>query len=329
MVENILMDGNNSGNVTASTPAMEQGTPTGQVPAGSSVDANAVDINEILSKHKEKFKINGVERELTFAEIKSLAGKSQAADEKFRQAAEKEKSYSEIKSILENKDVKAFMSKAGLTSHEEVKELLEELLTPLYMEEEKQKLNPDAYRAEKAEQKLAEKEARDKKAEQEKLEKEEQEQQERQVHAYFAELDQQFEEGFKRMGMKPDRFYHDIAIREMRDALNESGHEISVYDALKLADIEVGKLIKRKLINMSANDVIDYIGKEGLKKIREFDTKKAVQANSVLSNRFQSEKRHSTVKNSNKKDDSLSTPNGGSRESIDEYFNRLRSGVNI
>lgn len=293
--------------------------------ATDTTTGNTPDIHDILSKHKEKIKINGVERELTYQEMKVLAGKAYASDEKFRQASEKEKIYSDVDKVFKNKDFKTFMTKAGINDPKEARTILEELLIPYYEDEAKKELNPDAYRAEKAEKELAKFREDQEKETLERKTKEEQEFENKQVHAYFAELDHQFNDGFKKMGMKPDRFYHDLAIREMRDAV-EDGHELSVYDALKLADKEIDKMIKRRFMDISQENIMNYLGKEGIKKIREFDTKKVVQANSVLRPIKQSENAPTSKRKEVDNDRSRSNQ-PESRESIDSYFNRIRAGI--
>jgi len=290
--------------------------------APSSVESNAAaseasksspqvdEFSERLKGHKEKLKINGKERELSYEELKTLAGKSAAADERFRQAAEAEKKAQSLESAVKEKQIRKLLEQNGF-SPQEIRTALENELLPFYEEEELAKSNPEALKYRQIEEenkRYKEKENRDK-AEQEAQLKTQQEKE------TFQQLDREFESAFKQIGMEADPEYRDEAVRIMIDALDH-GVELSAYSALKQAESRLDSKYANMLSKADVNKLLKYLGEDGIKKIREYDTEAVLKKESVLK-----------PKTSTPKSDSLTTQlNDAAKAKLDatDFWDTIR-----
>lgn len=278
--------------------------------AASKSSPQVDEFSERLKGHKEKLKINGKERELSYEELKTLAGKSAAADERFRQAAEAEKKAQSLESAVKEKQIRKLLEQNGF-SPQEIRTALENELLPFYEEEELAKSNPEAlkYRQIEEENKRFKAEEAQRKAEQESQLKTQQEKE------TFQQLDREFESAFKQIGMEADPEYRDEAVRIMIDALDH-GVELSAYSALKQAESRLDSKYANMLSKADVNKLLKYLGEDGLKKIREYDTEAVLKKESVLK-----------PKTSTPKSDSLTTQlNDAAKAKLDatDFWDTIR-----
>lgn len=218
-------------------------------------------IEQILANQKTKVKINGKDRELTYAEMKKLASINEAANEKFEIAKKSQKELEEFRKLVEGGDLVKLYKSQGKTPAE-IKELLTNKVLDLMEEEE---LDP-------REKLLREYEAKEKAREEaEKAEKEAQEANKKQTEYQKAVQQAEMELVEAMKGTKlpsNDPVFYKMVVQEML-ASEIAGVEMSASEAAKIVEGEVIKHMTALLPKLGLDSIKQILGKEFLKSLRE------------------------------------------------------------
>lgn len=216
-------------------------------------------------KGKETLKVNGKAREIQdYNDLKRLAQLGLAANEKFQQASEKIKQAEAIVELLQTNPEKA-LERLGF----DVRQMAEEYLKA---ELEKEVLTDEQKKLLDMERKLAEYEA-------EKKQKEEEEKANR-----ISELQQHYEAELSDKIIKAIETYklprNERTISRIAEKLYvalENGYEIDPLDVAPLVKQEVDDELKTMYGTLDVESMLQILGEDNLKKIREHELKKVKQ----------------------------------------------------
>ena len=264
-----------SGAVDTSNNAVSDGVPANSTskPAAPAFDLSKIpeaELEKYLDGRKEKIKINGVERELTRAEMRKLAALSSASDEKFKSAAQEKREAAEIKEAFGKADPAAALRKLGKTNAE-IKQIFEAQYAALLEDEQ---LTPEQREL---------KELRDAKAkaEQEKAEKEKSEltkKEQAELAKRQEETETELVEAFKGAKLPKHPLLLKFVAQEMLGAaVNDV--ELSASDAVKIVEKQFKSQIRELLPQRGMDFVKDALGKDFLNKMREEDVSSVKSAN--------------------------------------------------
>lgn len=247
----------------AATPTAAQKT----APADKAVVPN-------FTGTKHKVKIDGQEIDVDYDELKSGYQSNRAAQQRFQQAAEKEKQSQAFIAAVETGDYKPFEQKYG---KQKLKEWMENYLIGDLEEEDLKKNNPSEYRARQLEQQLKEKE----RAEQELKAKEEQSKKDQALKRAAEEIDTEVNEALKSLGKKPTPRMAARIVDEMLIRLEGKNQKISGSEASKYAFKAIEADISEYLPTLSEEQLLSVIPREVIDRIRQHEVNQVVTQRSA------------------------------------------------
>lgn len=221
------------------------------------------------AEEKIKLKVNKQEREYSLSELKNLASKAAAADERFQSASQIEKKANEILEGVKNKKLVSTLEKAGY-SKQDIRQLLEQELTP-FVEEDL--MTPDERERKARDRKLAE-------YEEEKRQREESEAESKRSAELQREVEQlnvEFLNALEKSSLPRDPFLGKMVAQQLI-AAEQNGYELSVDEAVKVVENMFENNTKHLLSGMSIEKLKQYLGKDTLSKLRESDVQQVRDA---------------------------------------------------
>jgi hypothetical protein len=229
------------------------------------------EIEKYLDGRKEKIKVNGVERELTRAEMRKLAALSSASDEKFKNAAQEKREAAEIREAFGKADPAAALRKLGKTNAE-IKQIFESQYAALLEDEQKTPEQRELEELRKAKQQ----------AEDEKKKKTDEEftaKQQQQIKQLTEQTEVELVDAFKSVSLPKHPLLLKFVVQEMLGAA-ENDVQLSASDAVKIVEKE----FKSQLTNLLPQLGIEYVkaalGKDMLNQLRGEDIASVKSANS-------------------------------------------------
>lgn len=216
-----------------------------------------------------KFKSNGVDRDIPWAEAQRLLSLADGAHRKLEEANSIKKQTEDFEAKFKKNPLKALMDK-GMTK-DQAREVLEnELIGELQYD----KLTPEQKRLrEYEEQDRARKEQDDaKKSEQQK------DSERRELDQEIKNLDREFEQAYTQSGLPADPFLASWAVSIMKGAAHQ-GVDINPAQALSEVKAKLPDMLNAITSKMNPEQLKNYIGKDTLKKLRDADVAALKTAN--------------------------------------------------
>jgi len=251
--------------VTTSPGVTEGSIPsdnTSETPA-SSLDLSKIseaDIQKILDGRKEKVKINGVERELSYSELKRLASINEAANGKFENAKKMSSEAESFKKLLDSGDLVTALKKQGKNSTE-IRAILEDRLIDLVKEEQ---LDP---RERELLELKAEKAAREAE-ENNKKKSAEQQKQEAAVKQQVEKYENEMVDALAKTNMPKTALSFKMIAQELLGAA-ENDIEMTVDEAAKHVERDILQSYSELLPKLGLERIKTILGKELLAQLRE------------------------------------------------------------
>lgn len=292
---------------------VEGGAAEGEGPAASSAPAQSPqstpDVKELLKTHREKLKINGKERELSYDEILKRAQIQEAADEKFKTAKQKEEEANSLLQELRSKPTKA-LERLGF-SKAEIKTLLENDLVEIIEEES---LSPEEKATRERDRKLKEYEEREKTQKQ----KEDEERQNQERHKEMARIENDLVEAAIKVGLPKNALFAKWTAQKLLNAsLNDI--PISAEDAASEVLSEFKDVLSEIFDGLEPQSIESLLGKGVFSKIREHSVKAVKESNEpFVKPRATSQAKPNESQDSGKKE-KIPAP---------QFFHNLRFGNN-
>lgn len=249
----------NDAPVTAA-PASVAPTSTENAPAKPAVPA---------VEQKEKIKVNKQEREYTLAELKNLASKAAAADERFMSASQMEKKANEVLEGLKGKKLVATLEKAGY-SKQDIRQILEQELTP-FVEEDM--MSPEERERAAKDRKLAEYEEEKAAREREQMSAKERQELDREL----SKLNNEFLSALEKSSLPRDPFLGKMVAQQLIGA-EQNGYEMSVDEAVEIVHSQFEQNTQSLLSSMSIDKLKQFLGKDTLSKLRDADVQQVRDA---------------------------------------------------
>lgn len=255
---------------------------------------------------KHKLKINGKEGEFTVDEMKVLAQKGEAADQRFREASNIQKQFQDFQKRLESGELDGLLERVPA---DKMKQFAESYLLK-YLEE--QELPDGERRARQLEKELEKERTEKKKLFEEATAKEKQVL----MDQAFQEIDTEIGSALKAMGRKPTpRLVARIA-ETMLAHLEAKSERMTANDALTHALDETKADSVEYLKTLSAADLRQLLPKETVEALRKADVE-AVMSQDPLRSRQRSQA-------------APQKQNGKNRPmSSDDYFKKLEERIGV
>lgn len=259
-------------------------------------------------EERVKLKVNKQEREYSMSELKNLASKAAAADERFNSASQIEKKANEVLEGLKSKKLVATLEKAGY-SKQDIRQILEQELTPFVEEdmmspEERDRAAKDRKLAEYEEQKLA--------TEREQMTAKEQQELDREL----TKLNTELLSALEKSNLPRDPFLGKMVAQQMIGA-EANGYSLSAEEAVEIVHSMFEQNTQSLLSNMSIDKLKQFLGKDTLSKLRESDVQQVRDAERP----FAKQGSKPAVKQDN-------SPTSKQKVEASSFFNKLR-GVNF
>jgi hypothetical protein len=236
-------------------------------PQASTANAPVTPAAAPTTPEAKKYKVNvyGQEREVDEATLLRNYQKGEAADERFRQASEKEKLATSFIEDLQ-KDPWAAFKKLGKNPEQEAENLLIKKLQYENMSPAEKRALEAEKRAEDAEYKIKMQEAQSK-AEQERIAKEYQEQLTLQA---VQEIDQEISDALKATGVKPTpKIIQNMAEVMIAHLEARDGKKIDAGKAYEKTTSEIFEFLGELLPQMKTEDILAKLPKSALDAIRK------------------------------------------------------------
>lgn len=213
---------------------------------------------------KLKLKVNGKERELTEEEVIRRAQLAEAADEKFKEAAEKNRMAEQFLQALKSNPLEVL-------AHPDLGIDVKELATQVLGEEyRRQTMDPAELEREEMRQQLEAYKQR----EQEELQRREQEElttrQEQLRQQYQAEYDKSITSALQESGLPKNPYTVKKIAQIMRDAL-EYGYDMDAHTAADMVKEQHLNDLSEMFGTLEGEQLISMLGPELAKKIRKYD----------------------------------------------------------
>lgn len=275
---------------------------------------NVEDVKEVVEPKKtlKTFKINGklVEVDLSNqAHVDKLLQLGLASGDKFQEASKMRKEAEEILSTAKTeKSAAKALKKAGF-SNEEIKQILEKELASFYEEES---LSPEERQRREKELKLEEYERKEKERE----ELENRTKQEQEIAKEVEALETELLTALEKSSLPRTPVLAKWATQYLA-AFDSKGISMSAEDAVKIVEKEFPTLVANVLSNTKdVQQLKALLGKETVKKLLD-DSVAAVKA---------AEKPFTKDKKPSRETSSDTARQDGPKESMTNYFDRLRRG---
>ena len=213
-----------------------------------------------FKNHKEKLKINGKEREISYDEMKRLASMSAASDERFKSAKQMSDEAKQLKSAFESGNIVEALGKLG-KSPKEIRTMLEDHLLD-FLEQDSLDPKEKELRDLKKFKEQAEKEQADlrKRSDDEKMSKE--------VERQRLSLENELVGAIKDSNLPKNTMVFQKVAREMESALI-NGYEMKASEAVKIVEQELIEEYSALLPHLGAERLKKALGKDMLKLLQE------------------------------------------------------------
>ncbi len=246
-------------------PAKTDGvSPNGSEPKTPEGESKAPEVTSSGDANKPyKLKINGQEKNLTLEELQNWAQKGLGADEKFQEASRmRGQTQKIIKMIKENPRAILEDPRIGV----DLKKLAEEIL---WEQIEREKMTPEQRELSETKKKLADFEKKEKentsKAEKEKH---------RQLTEHFSnEFSKDIQSALEASKVPKTQFTVKRMAFFMQEALKR-GVELKAKDVIGIVHDEYLETVKHISSNLDGESLVNLLGEETLKKIREHELKR-------------------------------------------------------
>lgn len=260
-------------------------------------------------EERHKLKVNKQEREYTLTELKNLASKSAAADERFNSAAQIEKKANEILEGLKSKKLVSTLERNGY-SKAEIRQILENELTPF--------VEYDLMTPEERERKAKDDELEQYKQEKKRQEEEQMSAKEKaELNRELERLNTDFLNALEKSNLPRDPFLGKMVAQQLIGA-EANGYSLSVDEAVEIVNQMFETNTKQLLSGMSIDKIKQFLGKDTLSKLRESDVQQVREAERPFAKQGS--------KPAAKQDSS--SVSGKAKVESNTFFNKLR-GVNF
>jgi hypothetical protein len=245
----------------------------------SSNEQNAQQNQRTEKKNEEDFKsarfpitIQGKTYMATPEDLVALAQKGAAQDSRARTAGYMERQVQDLMAKIKNTDAMELLKERGMTNaqmKEQLEQYYEELLKEETMSPEQKELRELKRFKEMEEKNAKEREEQEKTSKQEHMVRQEQ-----------GRITQELADALKDSKMPKHPFFGKLALQEMLSA-HANGHELSMKDAVKLAEFTVRDQLSEFVQQMDTKQVMDLLGDKRIREIRGHSVG-AVKANQAM-----------------------------------------------
>lgn len=203
--------------------------------------------------------INGKTYMATPEDLVALAQKGAAQDSRARTAGYMERQVQDLMAKMKNTDAMELLKERGMTTSqmkEQLEQYYEELLKEETMSPEQKELRELKRFKEMEEKRSKEREEQEKVSKQEAALRQEQ-----------GRLTQELADALKDSKMPKHPFFGKMALQEMLSA-HANGHELSMKDAVKLAEFTVRDQLSEFVQQMDTKQLVELLGDKRVKEIR-------------------------------------------------------------